>query len=112
MAQHPRRTVTVKGTVVESWYDRCTRSWVTQTKDSDGFQQGDADFDGDQEGMLASHKVRVAMAGGPKSTRPARRYIGLGRNSEVTTVEADDQPDAAWMLRKLGFPAITCFEEV
>ena len=34
----------VAGGSVETWYDKSNRLWVTQTKDAEGNQVGDADF--------------------------------------------------------------------
>jgi hypothetical protein len=34
---------------IDTWYDRHCRSYVTQLKDSNGFQIGDANYDGTKE---------------------------------------------------------------
>ena len=34
----------VEGGSIETWYDKSNRLWVTQTKDAEGNQVGDADF--------------------------------------------------------------------
>jgi len=36
----------VAGGSVETWYDKGTRSWVTQTKDAEGNQVGEAEYTG------------------------------------------------------------------
>lgn len=45
----PRRgelSTKVEGGSVETWYDRANRLWVTQTKDAEGNQIGEAEFTG------------------------------------------------------------------
>lgn len=50
------------GLVVTTWYDRGTRSWVTQLLDAEGNQQGNAEYDGDRTGADYSRGMLAAKA--------------------------------------------------
>lgn len=54
---------------VETWYDRYTRSWITQTKTADWDQIGQAQYDGNKRDAMASHThaVDALKHGGPIS---------------------------------------------
>jgi len=41
---------------VDQWYDHHTRSWVTQLKDSEGNQVGEAEYDGTRESAEVSRE--------------------------------------------------------
>jgi hypothetical protein len=65
-----RKTITKEG-YVQSWYDRHTRMWVTQRKDREGNQIGDADYDQTKAGMSLAHTWKIdaaneAFRNGPK----------------------------------------------
>lgn len=45
----------IEGGKVETWYDKPTRSWVTQVKDADGNQVGEAEYTG--SGKESAKKV-------------------------------------------------------
>jgi len=47
------------GWSVQSWYDNKTRTWVSQLKDHEGNQVGDACFDGTSSGVKSSQKSLV-----------------------------------------------------
>ena len=42
------KTLCKNGRVVERWYDRSTRSWITRVIDSEGNQIGGADYSGNK----------------------------------------------------------------
>jgi len=44
---------------VETWYDKKSRNYVTQTKDAYRFQIGDADYSGTKESSLFAHRMAV-----------------------------------------------------
>lgn len=48
------------GFTVETWYDRRSRNWITQTKDAEGNQVGEASFGGDQITARLNHKEHTA----------------------------------------------------
>jgi len=52
------------GNVVESWYDRATKYYVTQTKDASGNQIGDAEFAGCKQTRDFDVKAAVEKNGG------------------------------------------------
>ena len=58
------KTLTKSGKLVESWYDRRSRNHITQVKDENGFQVGDAEVDGDCVSRDYSHKQLVQEYGG------------------------------------------------
>lgn len=41
---------------IESWYDKKSKSWVTQVKDENDFQVGDAHYNGTKAGRDFSEK--------------------------------------------------------
>lgn len=45
----------VTGFSVETWWDRYSRNWVTQTKDAEGNQVGSADYSGEKLGAAIAH---------------------------------------------------------
>jgi len=45
----------VTGSSVETWWDRYSRNWVTQTKDAEGNQVGHADYTGERLGAAIAH---------------------------------------------------------
>lgn len=44
---------------VETWYDRHTRNWVTQTKDLNLNQVGDATYTGNKHGAFTAHRWTI-----------------------------------------------------
>lgn len=44
---------------VETWYDRHTRNWVSQLKDDNGNQVGDATYDAGGNGKAISRSRRM-----------------------------------------------------
>lgn len=52
------------GNVVESWYDRHTRSYVVATKDAEGNQIGDAAYSGAPESRDSDVRSAVGDNGG------------------------------------------------
>ena len=48
------------GRFVESWYDRSSRSWITERKDTHGYPIGEAEYNGTRAGMRLSHAGAVA----------------------------------------------------
>lgn len=54
----------VNGNSVESWYDSKTRSYVTQTKDAQGNQLGDANFSGTVKGRNSDLQTAINDNGG------------------------------------------------
>jgi hypothetical protein len=57
----PMITPTQKFTV-ETWFDRSSRNWITQIKDLDGNQVGDALFAGRRDSAVVNHSDAVALA--------------------------------------------------
>ncbi len=47
---------------VETWFDRSSRNWITQIKDLDGNQVGDAMFAGRRDSAAVNHSDAVALA--------------------------------------------------
>lgn len=47
---------------VETWFDRSSRNWITQIKDLDGNQVGDALFAGRRDSAVVNHSDAVALA--------------------------------------------------
>ena len=45
------------GYYIETWYDRHTRSWVSQLKDREGSQLGDAEYSGTKAGVPVSQEL-------------------------------------------------------
>lgn len=60
------KTHTKNGHVVESWYDRKARIYMTQLKDADGNQIGDAEMDGAKSSRDYSHAHMVKANGGAR----------------------------------------------
>jgi Tfp pilus assembly protein PilX len=58
------KTVCANGNTVESWYDRKTKSYVTATKDQEGNQIGDAEYDGGKKSRAFSVNEMVKRNGG------------------------------------------------
>jgi hypothetical protein len=53
----------VEGGSVETWYDRANKLWVTQTKDAEGNQVGEAEFTGSGKASAKSaHDFAVSEA--------------------------------------------------
>lgn len=50
------------GGKVETWYDRRSRNYVTQLKDSEGNQVGEAEYSGTRAGANLSHKEKEREA--------------------------------------------------
>ncbi len=44
---------------VDTWWDRYSRNWITQVKDMDGNQIGDADYSGNRYGADITHERTV-----------------------------------------------------
>lgn len=44
---------------VDTWFDRQSRSWVTQLKDGDGLQVGDAEYDGNVDSVEVSRNGKI-----------------------------------------------------
>ena len=59
------KTLCKNGRVVERWYDRSTRSWITRVIDSEGNQVGDADYSGDRQSALLAKTTMTKENGGP-----------------------------------------------
>lgn len=49
---------------VQTWYDRKTRSWVTQLKDGEGNQVGDAQYDAAHDSVVISRGALLQDARG------------------------------------------------
>lgn len=47
------------GWYVETWYDKHTKNWISQLKDNNGFQIGDAEYDGTSLSVTISQKKLV-----------------------------------------------------
>lgn len=47
------------GFCVETWYDKHTRSWISQLKNKEGDQIGDAEYDGTSLSVTTSQKKLV-----------------------------------------------------
>lgn len=45
-----------KGRTVETWWDRSSRNWVTQTKDNDNIETREASYDGTRESAARSNR--------------------------------------------------------
>jgi len=60
------KTVCKNGNIVEHWYDRKTRSSVTQVNDPEGNQIGDAQFSGNRTTAQATRKASIKDNGGAK----------------------------------------------
>jgi hypothetical protein len=60
------KTHAKNGHVVESWYDRKARIYITQVKDTDGNQIGDAEMDGAKSSRDYSHARMVKANGGAR----------------------------------------------
>lgn len=52
------------GNTVESWYDSRTHSWVTQVRDANGNQVGDANYSGNRDTQRSVLASRVGDNGG------------------------------------------------
>ena len=67
-----KTTHLTSGGYVETWYNRDERAWVTQHKDREGNQQGDADYCGDKARAMAHHQWLVAKLAnrGPETFSP------------------------------------------
>lgn len=50
------------GITVDTWYDRQSRNWVTQTFDADGNQIADAEYSGDRKSAQIDHQQAIATA--------------------------------------------------
>jgi hypothetical protein len=50
---------------VECWYDRHTRSWVIQRRNSEGDQVGAADYIGTKAGAVVVRRSRETEVGQP-----------------------------------------------
>ena len=48
------------GHIIDTWYDRKTRNWITQLRDSNDYQVGDAIFSGNKKDATISHKDMIA----------------------------------------------------
>lgn len=66
--KHPR-THCRNGHEVVSWYDRGTRSWVTQDLDAERNQVGDADYAGYPAARDAARAYMIAANGGASGLR-------------------------------------------
>jgi len=53
-----KKSTSADGSTVESWYDRKSRSWITQKKS--GGTEVDSEYNGTKEGMNVSHATMVA----------------------------------------------------
>ncbi|CAB5224476.1 AdoMet_MTases domain containing protein [uncultured Caudovirales phage] len=79
-----KRVTPVENGTVDTWYDRPTRSWVTQRLDAEGNQIGDASYDGTQEDAKRSHASMVSDAKPAPVTKPI--------NTSSERVDASDKP--------------------
>jgi hypothetical protein len=52
------------GNTVESWYDRSARGYITNVKNADGYQLGEAAFAGCKDTRAFDVKVAVEQNGG------------------------------------------------
>jgi len=52
------------GNSVVTWYDRQSRSWITQIIDPDGNQIGEADYSGRREGSNSAVVIAMKSNGG------------------------------------------------
>jgi len=48
---------------VEMWFDRYTRSWVVQRRNSEGDQVGSADYTGTKAGAVLVRNARMTEVG-------------------------------------------------
>jgi len=55
-----KKSTSADGSTVESWYDRKSRSWITQKKS--GGTEVDSEYNGTKEGMNVSHATMVVSA--------------------------------------------------
>lgn len=80
----PTRTTKVGTFTVETWYDRKTRSYVTQTKDADGCQLETADYAGNKDAAITDHDDAVKTA-----TERMPHRVAIAHGVEKATVWAD-----------------------
>lgn len=66
---------------VETWWDRQSRNWITQTKDARGFQVGENLICGDIMTAATNHAERCVEMAGKLVTDPfiVRKAVGLLR---------------------------------
>lgn len=55
-------TPTSNKLLVDTWYDRTSRNWITQIKDAEGNQVGSALFAGNRSSAIINHSDAVAIA--------------------------------------------------
>jgi len=58
------KTKCANGNTVDHWYDRKTRSSVTQVNDADGNQIGDAQYSGNKTTAQATRNAAIKANGG------------------------------------------------
>lgn len=92
-----RKTTCKNGRVVETWRDRTygigRLVYITQTKDAEGNQIGDAEIDGDPKSARLSHDAAVRENGGPGTAEKRGRL--------VLHAEADDLPQLVSRVRSI-----------
>ena len=57
-----KKHITNEGLSVETWYDRQVRSWLTQIKDPEGNQIGNAFWSGSKDSAKNAHKEAIQIA--------------------------------------------------
>lgn len=57
-----RRVVEAGNVTIETWWDRYSQNYVTQTKDDNGNQIGDAAYSGYKEGAAVAHLFAINAA--------------------------------------------------
>lgn len=62
MARHTTIGSETGDVTVETWYDRQSCNWITQIKDAEGNQIGDALFSGTRDSATCDHKSAVKRA--------------------------------------------------
>jgi hypothetical protein len=92
-ANPKRRKVTWYGESVETWYDPQTRSYVTQRKDSEGNQIGDAEYAGNRDSAAFAHLCALwkLFGIGPKTLR----LTGVMREIQFDPATGESSPDDA-----------------
>lgn len=55
--------------IIDTWYDRSTRSWVVQLKDREGNQIGDAEYTGNKQDRDRIVNMMQAQTGAELKSR-------------------------------------------
>ncbi len=82
------KTTCRNGFVIETWYDRKARTYVTQTLNLDSNPIGDSDFAGTKEWSLLNHQDAVKTQGGP---RRVLKLSGIMRVIPIVNGECEVQ---------------------